>query len=71
MHSPSGRAETTTCAESRNNEEASPSPSSHQTPERQAKDVTLVSSQTTSKAKRELQYPPEVGTKRKREEESN
>ena len=66
--SPSGRAETTTCAEY-NNEEASPSPSSHQTPERQAKNVTLVSSQTTSKANRELQYPPQVGTKRKREEE--
>lgn len=68
---PSGRAETTTCAEY-NNEEASPSPSTHETPERHAKDVTLVSSQTTSKAKRELQYPevaPKVGIKRKREEE--
>ena len=69
---PSGRAETTTWAEN-NNEEASPSPSTHETPERHAKDVPLVSSQTTNKVKREL-YPevaPEVGTKRKREEESN
>ena len=69
---PSGRAETTTCAEY-NNEEASPSPSTHETPERHAKDVTKVSSQKTSNVNREL-YPekaPEVGTKRKREEDSN
>ena len=62
----SGRAETTSCAEY-NNEEASSSPSTHETPEHHAKDVTLGSSQTTSKVKRELF--PKVGTKRKREEE--
>ena len=61
----SGRAETTSCAEY-NNEEAS-SPSTHETPEHHAKDVTLGSSQTTSKVKKELF--PKVGTKRKREEE--
>ena len=69
---PSGRAETTTCAEY-NNEEASPSPSTHETPERHAKDVTKVSSQKTSNVNRQL-YPekaPEVDTKRKREEDSN
>ena len=63
---PSGRAETTTCAEY-NNEEASPRPSTHKTPERHAKDVTLVSSQTPSEVNRELF--PEKGTKRKREKE--
>ena len=62
----SGRAETTSCAEY-NNEEASSSPSTHETPEHHAKDVTLGSSQTTSKVKKELF--PMVGTKRKREEE--
>ena len=64
--SPSGRAETTTCAEY-NNEEASSSPPTHETPEHHAKDVTLVSSQTTSEVSKELF--PKVGTKRKREEE--